>query len=140
MNQHEICRHIVKHGICVNISCSGERESLNKGTPCPMHRGKYDCNLAEGFSFMAQKWLFEHEETSDVVKGRVYTQLDAKEAPFDAVGWTGNTKEELFDNIVNKTARAMFHIDNDAERPFMLDYDSHHKALFCAKDTKCLGK
>ena len=65
-------------------------------------------------------------------QSRVYTQLTADNVAFDAMGWTGNTKEELKRHMASKPVDRIFGIRHGEERSFMLDQDSEYKALFYA--------
>jgi len=65
-------------------------------------------------------------------QSKVYTQLTADDVAYDAMGWTGNNKEELKRHIAERPVDRIFGIRHGEERPFMLDQDSEYKALFYA--------
>ena len=64
---------------------------------------------------------------------RIYTQLTADNVAFDAMGWTGNNREELKRHISERHVDRIFGIRHGEERPFMLDQDNEYKALFYAE-------
>jgi len=66
-------------------------------------------------------------------QSRIYTQLTADDVAYDAMGWTGNNREELKRHISERPVDRIFRIMHGEERPFMLDQDSEYKALFYAE-------
>ena len=72
------------------------------------------------------------EKEKEFDQSRIYTQLTADNVAFDAMGWTGNNKEELKRHIAERPVDRIFGIRHGEERPFMLDQDNEYKALFYA--------